>query len=303
MYCPHCGKEATTGTFCSHCGNKLEASPSDTIEPTTSPVGAPTPAEFQARLNSLDTEYAEKPRRTGLIVGIIVGAVVFVLIGVGVFAFRAGQDVAGSGLFSGSSANPAPGNYPELDALWEACDEGDYSACDDLFFEAPAESVYEDFGDSCGNRNEPAGYCVDIYGTGTSTTPSLGSDGYGSDAQLDALWDDCEAGDFEACDDLFFAADYGTEYSDFGDSCGNRNEPAGYCVDIYGTGSSGSSSTAGTYGSDIYLDLLWDLCEAGDYASCDDLYIEAPIGSEYEYFGDSCGYRNEPAGYCEDIYG
>jgi hypothetical protein len=58
----------------------------------------------------------------------------------------------------------------------------------------------------------------------------------------------------------------------------------------------------GTYGSDPELDALYDQCEDGDYQACDDLYSESPSGSEYEEFADTCGDRNEPGGYCVDIY-
>jgi hypothetical protein len=61
-------------------------------------------------------------------------------------------------------------------------------------------------------------------------------------------------------------------------------------------------SAEGTYGSDPALDQLYDLCEAGDYQACDDLFDDSPSGSEYEEFADTCGERNEPAGYCVDIY-
>lgn len=58
----------------------------------------------------------------------------------------------------------------------------------------------------------------------------------------------------------------------------------------------------GSYGSDPELDALYDACEEGDYAACDQLYLDSPAGSEYETFGDTCGDRNEPSGYCEDLY-
>ena len=65
--------------------------------------------------------------------------------------------------------------------------------------------------------------------------------------------------------------------------------------------SSDSSDSSGTYGSDAELDALWDACVAGDGAACDDLYFQAPIGSEYEDFGDKCGDRYEISpGFCED---
>lgn len=58
------------------------------------------------------------------------------------------------------------GDDPELDALAQDCFDGDFSACDQLFFESPVESDYEAYGDSCGGRNEPGGLCVNIYGEG-----------------------------------------------------------------------------------------------------------------------------------------
>ena len=51
------------------------------------------------------------------------------------------------------------------------------------------------------------------------------------------------------------------------------------------------TSDADTYGDDPELDLLWDACETGDGDACDDLYLQTPIGSEYEEFGYTCGRR------------
>jgi hypothetical protein len=44
-----------------------------------------------------------------------------------------------------------------------------------------------------------------------------------------------------------------------------------------------------TYGDDNQLDRMWRACERGDWVACDDLYLESPVGSEYEFFGASCG--------------
>jgi hypothetical protein len=44
-----------------------------------------------------------------------------------------------------------------------------------------------------------------------------------------------------------------------------------------------------TFGDDNELDRLWRACERGDWLSCDDLYFESPVDSEYEWFGASCG--------------
>lgn len=44
-----------------------------------------------------------------------------------------------------------------------------------------------------------------------------------------------------------------------------------------------------TFGDDDYLDDLWLKCERGQWVKCDDLYLDSPIGSEYEFFGATCG--------------
>lgn len=56
---------------------------------------------------------------------------------------------------------------------------------------------------------------------------------------------------------------------------------------------------ADTYGDDPHLDSLWDGCAGGDMAACDQLYLESPIGSEYEDFGDTCGRRQDAGGLCD----
>jgi hypothetical protein len=55
-----------------------------------------------------------------------------------------------------------------------------------------------------------------------------------------------------------------------------------------------------TLGDDADLDVLWKECDQGQWLSCDDLYLDSPVGSEYEYFGATCGYLvPEPEGeYC-----
>ena len=45
------------------------------------------------------------------------------------------------------------------------------------------------------------------------------------------------------------------------------------------------------YGDDALLDSLFDGCDAGFFADCDDLYFESPVASEYEWFGATCGGR------------
>ncbi|GAA4427483.1 hypothetical protein GCM10023169_27540 [Georgenia halophila] len=56
------------------------------------------------------------------------------------------------------------------------------------------------------------------------------------------------------------------------------------------------------YGDDAQLDVLWDACEEGEAVACDDLYKQAPEGSEYKQFGADCGGRFPGTDdWCEDI--
>lgn len=49
------------------------------------------------------------------------------------------------------------GDDERLDAMWDACEEGDDTACDLLAFLAPPGSAYEAAGLSCGGRREGSG--------------------------------------------------------------------------------------------------------------------------------------------------
>ena len=44
---------------------------------------------------------------------------------------------------------------------------------------------------------------------------------------------------------------------------------------------------------DRVLDILADECFAGEMASCDGLYQEAEVGSDYETYGDTCAGRQD----------
>ncbi len=63
-------------------------------------------------------------------------------------------DAMGGGGTSGFGSGDSYGDDPELDALWDACEDGDGEACDDLYFQSPLGSEYEEFGDTCGGRFE-----------------------------------------------------------------------------------------------------------------------------------------------------
>jgi hypothetical protein len=123
---------------------------------------------------------------------------------------------------------------------------------------------------------------------------------YGTDPVLDLLWDWCEDDAMWACDELYLTSLAGSDYEWFGATCGERVETDEYCTVLFG------APEADTLGDVRELDELWEACAsgAGDWAlACDLLFMVAPLGSEYEEFGDSCGQRNEPAGWCEERYG
>ena len=62
---------------------------------------------------------------------------------------------------------PGPYTYGDdatLDALWDACEAGSGSACDDLYFDSMFGSEYEAFGFTCGNRMELNFDCTSLGG-------------------------------------------------------------------------------------------------------------------------------------------
>jgi hypothetical protein len=118
----------------------------------------------------------------------------------------------------------------------------------------------------------------------TPNEPAL-PERYGDDAELDRLWDACKAGDWQACDSLYFDAPFDSRYEAFGATCGDRTPADGGACEweMY--------VEPETYGDDASLDRLWDGCKAGDWDACDSLYFEAPYRSRYETFGSTCGDR------------
>ncbi|MEV7971687.1 DUF4190 domain-containing protein [Cellulomonas sp. NPDC089187] len=122
-------------------------------------------------------------------------------------------------------------------------------------------------------------------------------------AELDALHSGCAAGSMADCDDLYWAADIGSDEEEFADTCGGlTTNAAGSCYlldEDSTTEDDATSSDAQRYGDDPELDALWDACAAGDGAACDSLYIDSPVESEYEEFRATCGNRLDDAFLCE----
>ncbi len=159
---------------------------------------------------------------------------------------------------------------PYLYGLYDECADGDMAACDTLYLESPAGSHFEWFGFTCGLISDGSVWCVDLIPDGTNQ-------------HLDDLYAACAAGDMQACDDLYLESPEGSDYGEYGRTCGERTDGSRWCVD------EGGSTEVTGYGDDAYLDGLWDDCAAGDMTACDALYQESPAGSEYEQFGDTCG--------------
>lgn len=90
------------------------------------------------------------------------------------------------------------GSDAYLDGLYEDCKAGDSVACEDLYIESPANSEYETFALSQPWPGE----------TESATS-------YGDDPYLDGLYDDCESGDYGACEDLYMASPVNSEYELF----------------------------------------------------------------------------------------
>ena len=124
------------------------------------------------------------------------------------------------------------GDDAELDALWDACAEGDMVACDELYFSSGFDTEYEEFGSTCGRTQDDAtALCATDVETGTPVTT------YGDDPMLDELWDACEAGDFEACDELWWNSAIDSDYEMFAETCGGRTEGSlADCVTRYESG-------------------------------------------------------------------
>ncbi|MEV7971686.1 DUF4190 domain-containing protein [Cellulomonas sp. NPDC089187] len=181
-------------------------------------------------------------------------------------------------------AATASGNT-ERAALRAECAAGEMTSCDDLYVSSPLYSDDEAFADTCAGRH-PVGSGMSCDELDNAATIPLA---YGDDPTLDALYDDCEAGDLTACDDLYAQSPGSSAYLDFGGSCGDRGSDSRWCVN--------------DRGDDPELDALYDGCAAGNWESCDTLYELSRPGSGYEAFADSCGNRTDGGEWCTQVEG
>jgi hypothetical protein len=61
--------------------------------------------------------------------------------------------------------------------------------------------------------------------------------------------------------------------------------------------------TGASYGTDVILDILWDWCEDGAMWACDELFLMARDGSDYQWFGETCGDIVDTTEWCTILYG
>jgi len=232
MYCKKCGALRGAASFCTSCGKRLDL-PQPPPAPSVPVTPPPAPAMPVTPTTAVPEPVREPPRarrgdprsrsRTGLIMGLVVGALVLTGFTAGAIAWIANDSppTAAEGTTFGSD--------PVLDALWVECGQGNLESCDGLYYDSPLDSEYQEYAATCGNRDDAiAGWCGTLV---AAPTPS--SQAPGGNPVLDFLWEACAEADFQACDDLYFEAPGGSIYEEFGATCGDRAERAGRCVEEF----------------------------------------------------------------------
>ena len=131
-----------------------------------------------------------------------------------------------TGALAQHTASETYGSNATLDRLWDGCAALDFAACDELFFEAPVDSGYMHFAAFCG-------FDLAIAEGNTCVSRFIG---YGDNPELDALYDECAAGDLAACDTLYDQSTYGSDYEAFAVSCGGVTTDWQFatCADAFG---------------------------------------------------------------------
>ena len=103
--------------------------------------------------------------------------------------------------------------------------------CDELYWVSGRGTEYEEFGSTCGGTDTPTYGSCDLDGMDDFDLGFQDGEAYGDNPELDALYDSCEAGNMADCDELWWSSEFGSEYEEFGQTCGGRTEfAAGTCA-------------------------------------------------------------------------
>ena len=117
-------------------------------------------------------------------------------------------------------------------------------------------------------------------------TAGSGPQSYGDDPDLDALYEGCDQGDEQACDLLFYLTTDGSEYRNLAVDCAGRGDGLSYCVPGMEVDDEGRITV-----DSIGLTTLESACLDGVMIACDLLFLSAPLGSDFERVGFTCGDR------------
>ena len=153
-------------------------------------------------------------------------------------------------------------------------------------------------------RSQAASMAGAVAATPTTAPPSDPA-GLGTDPGLDGVAQQCHDGSMLQCDHLFDVAPSGSEYEQYGMTCGGRVKAYDVtsCTDL--AAEQTSPPSAPPTGDDPGLDGYAQRCHDGLLSACDDLYSLSPPMSEYERYGMTCGGRVPAleAASCEDLDG
>lgn len=118
-----------------------------------------------------------------------------------------------------------------------------------------------------------------------SGAEGTGPQAYGDDERFDRMYDDCEAGDDRVCDLLYLQVSTGSDYEELAASCAGRSPEADtYCSADVATDEEGFADPDAPGTRALEQD-----CRDGDLTACDLLYRIAPLGSDLEDLGYTCG--------------
>ena len=115
-----------------------------------------------------------------------------------------------------------------------------------------------------------------------------GAQAYGDNAALDLLYDECDAGSDYACDLLYEVASFESDYEILSRDCAGRGLADG---DFCTSGMRDSDLDAFADADSPGWDAALEDCRAGDMLACDFTYSYAPILSDLERVGETCGER------------